>query len=314
MMHYALIAAALFVGGVGASLVGLDFLGVALYPIPVLVYAARGFGWRAAGLIACAAAVAAVVPQTTQAVAYYALFAATGVPLGLGIARRWTYGWTVAAVTASVYAVVASSVVVGWDAWLAQGNAWYTAWIAEVQKQASASEEVMAAQVRVFTWMRDHWAAISVGLLLWPLLVEVCVVLSLASGWLQRRYGLPGVAGTFRTMRTSEWLVWAVIALAGLFYADSRWPEFGLKTPTWNTALALAAVYWMNGVSIMLHAFSALQWRPVLYVPLVVLLVWSGAAPMLCLAGLFDTWGDFRRVFDAIAAARKRMEESDDGP
>jgi hypothetical protein len=313
MLNYVLITGALFLGCVGASALGLNSLGAALFPIPVVVYLARRRVNRALGLIGCAAAAALVSVGTFGATVYYALIAATGIPLGIGMVRRWSYGWTVTATVVFAYVVALGSIGFAWEQWLRESQLTYDALIAEIQHQAPQPDDVNAAAlVGNVTWLKGHWAEIGLGTMLWPLLVEVCIGLSLVSVWLRRRFGVTGVRGSFRAMRASEWLIWAVIAVAALVFLDRQWPGTVLHVVSWNTAVALAAVYWLNGFSIVLYALDVLRPHALIYLPLGVVLVWFGIHPVLCCVGLFDTWADFRKMLDGVVAARRRRESSDD--
>jgi len=310
MLTYVLIAAALFLGCVGASLVSLNLLGAALFPIPVVVYWVRGRPGRAIGLVAAAGLAALVSMGTWGAVLYYILLAAIGFPLGLGIARHWTYARTVTVAAGFAYVLVAGNLLLAWPDWVAQGGAMYDLWIAELQQQqAGTDREYASALVQNATWLKDHWPELGLGLMLWPILVETCLGLSLLSAWLRRRFGAEGVRGSFRSMRTSEWLVWAAIGVAVLGLIDYRWPGTALRVVSWNAGLALASIYWLNGFSILVYALDALRPHVLLYVPIVAVLVWFGIHPVLCFVGFFDTWSNFRKMLDGLAAARKKMSE-----
>ena len=315
MLYYAMIAGALFLVGTAASLVGLNGISAALFPIPVMLYAARRMNLCALGLTLCAALAAFAAGELPRTALFYALIAASGFPMGIGIARRWTYGWTVLAAAGSVYLVVMCAILTVWPVWLSSVQAWCNLFIEQAKtKAADPTDSLVVAQVQMLTWFRDNWAAVSLGLLLWPLSVQVCLAQSLLTGWLRRRYGIRGLRGTFRTMRPTEWLVWVTIIVAVLFMVDRQWPDMGLRVPVWNTGLGLAAIYWLNGASILLYAFAVLRFSPFVSATIVLLLIWAGLHPVLCLVGLFDTWLAFRKVINRIAEVRRQLEQSGDEP
>ncbi|MCX5757699.1 MAG: DUF2232 domain-containing protein, partial [Candidatus Hydrogenedentes bacterium] len=240
------------------------------------------------------------------------LITAVGFPLGIGIGRRWTYGWTVAAVAGFAYLVALGSVVNAWDAWIAQAQVVYDALLAQVRSQAPTGQEGAELLAQNVGWLKDHWPQLGVGLLLWPIVIEACFGVSILSGWLRRRFGIEGVRGSFRTMRVSEWLVWLVILVAAVCFVAYRRPDAMLRLAGWNAAVALAGIYWFNGVSVLVYAIDALRPQGLLYLAIVVGMVWAvleGFHPALCFVGLFDTWADFRKLADRLAAARKRREE-----
>lgn len=313
MRSYLLIAAALFMGGVGVASTHASFVGALLFPIPVALYAALGWPVLATGLVLAAGLGGWVATGVVGEGVHCGLITAVGFPLGVGIGRRWTYGWTVTAVAGFTYLVVLGSIVNAWDMWIEQARAVYDALLSQLQSQAPASPEGAELLVQNVGWLKDHWAQLGAGLLLWPVIVEACLGVSIIGRWMQRRSGLEGVRGSFRTMRISEWLVWLAILVAGLCYAAYRSGNVPLGLVAWNAAVALAGIYWFNGFSVCAYAIDALRPQGLLYLAIVVGMVWAvleGFHPALCVVGFFDTWADFRTLADRWAAARKRREEA----
>jgi len=312
MRNYVLITTALFMLCAGASLIGLHPLGAMVFPVPIVVYVARRYVERGIGLVACAVLAGFVSTGSAKVSLYYGLVAATGFPLGIGMARQWTYGWTIVAVAGFAYLVVVGNILNAWTDWQEQARQTYDLLANQLQYESSQSDSDNAvSMVRNIVWLKDNWTAVGIGLLLWPLLIEASVGLSLFSLWLRRRYGIEGVRGSFCTMRTSEWLVWAVILVAVLCFADYRWPGTVLRTISWNAALALAAIYWLNGLAIAFYVLDAARQHMVLYMAGILALVWFGMSPMLCFIGLFDTWSDFRKKIDLFVEARKQRNNEE---
>ncbi len=313
MLKYALIVGALFVGCLGASAAGLFVLGVALFPIPIASRIVHREEGRAVGMLAAAALAVWLGGAAPTGVVLYTLLASVGVPLGLGVSRHWTYGRTVSLVAALVYAVLLTAFLLKWADWLTQSQyAWDL--LRDQLKSASseANSESAAAMIALTEWMKDHWAFVGLGLWLWPTLIASCFGVSLVSARARRLLRLEGVRSSFREMRTSEWLIWAAIASALMCFADFRWPDLGLRVVSWNAAVALAAIYWLNGLSVFAFALDMLKAHLLLFMSLIFLFVWAMPHPLLCAVGMFDTWADFRGRMRAIAAAQKQREESDD--
>ena len=105
MRNYLLIAVALFLGGVGVSSANATLLGALLFPIPVALYAAMGRSALATGLVLAAGLGGWFATGVAGAGVHCGLIAAVGFPLGIGIGRGWTYGWTVATVAGFAYLV-----------------------------------------------------------------------------------------------------------------------------------------------------------------------------------------------------------------
>jgi len=311
MWSYAFTWGSLFSGGVLASVLGLAVLGMALFPVPVAAYWARRQREHSLGLVVCAMLVGLAGHGSGMAMVYYGLVASLGLLLGQGIAVGWSYGWTVAVVVAAAYGLVAGHTLLFWEAARAQARAGLDSWSAYLAQQVDVAEEgPQALMLEQIAWLGEHWAEVGLGLMFWPVLLAACAGLSLTASKLRRLDGAPALRGSFREMRTPEWVIWAAIVLAALWFVDRTWPSGLLRLGAWNAAFALSAVYWLNGLSILAYAFKALQ--PSLFVAgaVVVVLFLFGVHPVLCFVGLFDTWGDFRRSVARLAAARKRAQQA----
>lgn len=315
MIGYTLITGALFVGAVVVTRLGMGSLAAALFPIPVAVELARLRAGRALGLVFCAVLAGWIGLHSALAAVCQGLIAAVGLVLGLGVVRGWTYSRTASLAALLMAASVLSGIVPVWTHWKAATDAAWDSWIVvqlEAQEQAGAASEVAARQLDVLKWLKAHWAEMGLGVMMGFGAISACLGLSVTAGILRRRYGIRGLRGSFATARVSEWLVWAVIALAAVWFADERWFGASLRVLTWNTAAALAAVYWLNGLSALSYALSVLRPNVFVYVALVFLLVAANMHPMLAMVGLFDTWGDFRRTADTLAEKKRRMMEGTD--
>ncbi|MBN2308816.1 MAG: DUF2232 domain-containing protein [Candidatus Hydrogenedentes bacterium] len=340
MMLYAAIWLALLALSGGITLVaGPNALGFAIFIVPVAVYMARGRRWPAAGLVACAglAALLAILGRgallrlfapsgepwlregTVQGSLltglYFALEAGTGLILGVGLARRWPYGRIVALVTTVCFSVALVNDVLAWDVWKAQAEASFEAFGAQFRRMAQepGAGEAAARQLDAWTWLQGHWPYLAFGLNLSIILCAACVAVSLTAKLARQAFGGPVPTGSFREMRPSEWLVWAAIAVAVLWFVDQKWPSDPVRMIVWNSAIGLGAVYWLNGLSLFLYGVRALRPNMLVYAVVVLAMVYAGLVPVLCCIGLFDTWGDFRRKVDALVAARNAQNGPGDG-
>ncbi len=313
MMMYMLIAGVIFVGSMLALLTGPTPVAAVLFPIPVALYVARHQMGRTLGLIACAVAGAVATVAGGEfafwtkgaAVAQCVLLASAGVPLGMGIARKWTYGWTLTATAAVAYVGVLCGIAFVWSEWQAVPQ---KATDIIVSSQASAQDATWDLVVQNTKWLKDHWLDVSFGMFAWPLAAGLSISISMVAARTREKFNLDGLRGSFREMRVSEWLVWAAILVAVLWFVGSHWPGTVPSVLTWNAAIALAAIYWLNGLSILVYGYQML--RPNLFFCLVVLwlLILTGVYPALCLLGLFDTWADFRKTVDRIVTAVRNAQ------
>jgi len=315
MLTYLLIAGALFVVCATASSVGLTMYGAALFPIPVGMYAARGEKGRALGLVACALPAALMALEPGAALVSYLWMALTGLVLGLAIARHWTYGRALLAGMVLVTGATLAETVAMWPEWVRVCREACDAFIANVSAQATgANQENAQALVRHVTWIRDHWPEVGLGITFWTLLVHVGVALSLIQAWARRGNGATGLRDWFGSIRLPDGLVWAVIAVALLWFVEQGRPETVNRVLMWNGALSLMAVYWLAGLSVAAYWMQVLRPHAFVMLAAVLLMMSLWVHPMLCMVGLFDTWGDFRRVADQIVAARKKRRDEMEQP
>lgn len=314
-----LAAFGLFAGLVGAVAVALSWLGVhttgmAFFPIPVAL--CIGWGWygRAAVLLAVAVAAPLTVPALwsldgAQVALRCLLVAGTGVPLGLGLRRRWAYGW-ILTVTAGYLAVLFGMVLaVHHDAWQA-GAGQLLAALEEsaAQRVQSAGPEATGRFQQGLVWIRQNWTSLGYGLVFVEVVLGAALFQWLAAWLIRSREGQAGPRNPFRSMRVPEWLVWAVIGCAVLGFWDHFRDVPWARHVSWNTLIGLAAIYWLNGLAVVVY--TARVWRPsplmVFLVVAFLLIAMSAVHMMLVSLGLFDTWGDFRQKAAVLAAARRK--------
>lgn len=264
-------------------------------------------------LVRGASGTAAVGFSTGQLLAYagasgleHLVFACTGLVAGAGIARFWPYGRIVYAATLFLFGLMALFVALTWTAWAGQIDLMFETLTIGLHDQAKRSGVgSIQGVINKLTWIRDHKAALVFGCSFAATIMASCAFVSVSAYVLRRRYGYAGPSGSFVDMRPSEWLVWGAIVAALLCFAYQRWPHPAISFVAWNGALALGAVYGLNGLAILIYGIQAFRPGLLLFVLFLFVLVNVGAVPMLILVGLFDTWGDYRRKIDAILAARQ---------
>jgi len=256
------------------------------------------FGTRrtaaAYGLIAAAVFGVTIVRFSIVFAAYYAIVASLGICIGFGARRGWTYGKIVTVCTVLAFSLALGAALATWEDWSQEGQRIYEQWTAMIAASADNGSDTMADTREQLAWLlRDHWTDIGLGMTFASTLIMVCLAVSGSAKRLRGRYNTAGPVGSFRDMRTPEWLVWVGIVAALLWFLDNQRPDMGLRPYVWNTAAGLAAVYWLNGVSIAFFA-AALSGTPMAYTVAFVAAVLCGAYVVFFL-GLFDTWVDFRR-------------------
>ena len=232
------------------------------------------------------------------------LIASMGVPIGLGTSRGWTYGRVV------VTTIGAFSVAVG--AYLAACWASFNriidsmiAWFAEQLnlQAAEMGQELVDEQIAGLRWFGENKFALAVGIEFAVYLMLTCILVSITVAILRRWFADPGPVGSFRDMRPPEWLVWTGIATALLWYVEHRYGGIELRFLTWNVAVGLSSIYFLNGCAVFVYGLSVLAPGLFLMVLLVFMFVLSGLYPALSMIGLFDTWANFRVRMDRLAQA-----------
>ena len=305
--------------GAGLFCAALSWAGanpVAPLPLALLVavYWATGRHGLGGVAIACAILIGAGVSLRVQAGLFYGLFVLAVAVLGLGIRRQWTFGVLVAAVAAWMFGAFAALLVfhLTWNGWTRQAAASYEMLVAQARNTAGAAADQQAAH-EAFRWMLvEHWADVSVGLMFGSFLVCAALAAGVTSAWVRLRHGLPGPRTAFGMMRPPEWLVWPAILCAVLWFVEQRSPNDVLRAVTWNAAIGLAAIYWLNGLSIVVYAIRRMQPHVFVVVALVVFLTYAGGW-LLSFAGLFDTWWELRGRVDRLVAMRDKLREGPGG-
>jgi uncharacterized protein YybS (DUF2232 family) len=132
-----------------------------------------------------------------------------------------------------------------------------------------------------------------------PALVAMCAgfgaLLNLAAFWRmggRKRLNYP-LFGDLARWATPEWLIWVLLAAGfGMFV-----PVPALAVAAMDAFVCVAAVYFCQGLAIMAFYFKALAippWvRGLIYF---VTIIQPVLAALVCAAGIFDLWVDFRRL------------------
>ena len=281
------------------------------FALMVAVYWATNRTWLGGAAIGCAVVLGAFVTLRVQAGLFYGLFLGAGVLLGAGIRREWTFGSLVATVTAWTFGVFAAFVafLLTWPGWVRQAASSYEALVVQAREAAETAGAQQENALKVFRWLLlDHWADVSLGLMFASLLVCAASATGVTAVWVRLRHGLPGPRTTFGKMRPPEWLVWPTILCAVLWFVEQYAPNALLQAVTWNTAIGVAAIYWLNGLSLVVYTVRRLQPHVFVTIALVLVMMYAGVW-LLSFFGLFDTWWEFRAKVDRLVALRDKLRE-----
>ena len=307
----------LFLAGILLQGLGGVPLAMAIFPVPVAVLWVRGRHGAAAAAAVCGAC-SVLVGQTLMAsagdgvvLACAALaVAGLGAPLGEMIRRGRSFGQCVTLLAAVTYGLAVFEAAVQWDEFRKVWTIASNQFIAELEKSAGEANPV----TELMRLVDVHLPYVFFGMQFTGVLLVVVLQVAAVFRWLradpEAAAALP-LAGKFQMMRPPETLVWLAIAAALLGLADYQWPNEVMRFVSWNTGVALAAVYWLNGVGIALCAMEAFGLRPPAAWGLLGLMMLIGLHNGLAVIGLFDTWFDQRLGVLRFAAAWRDRNRGD---
>lgn len=291
------------------GLVPVSVAGLLAAPVPIAGAVARGRPLREwAALLAATALAGGLGSRALSGAAILLVAGSLGLPIGRGVRRNGSYGRSVAVVTLLMFAALAGTMVGAWSE-LGEAVAQSRDELGRALDEAGGDERAIRLLERQ-VWVTDHWPYLLFGVAFAIALFAGCAMVSAARQWIARRHGLAG-AGSFRTMRPPDALAWLVILMFALWYADYRSPSETLRYVAWNGAIALAVVYWVNGLCVLAFTLRALRPHPLIGMMLIAISLLL--LNLLTVVGLFDTWGDFRpRIARRLAGERPRGDGSDD--
>jgi len=287
-------------------------LAVGLIPVSAACFLVLAAHFRLLGQTRYAVAVSIVsfgLPLVLLNSLVVALACAAGAAMGFVVAalveRQWSFGWRLALMTGLAYVAIAGAMLSAWPELRHNNTIFINARIAELNAQS----EVPTQWVEMFRWSDLNYDNIALGSAFGSVLIIVAVALSVLDRWSRGpeeiRRGRPS---GFQRARVPDWVVWVAIATALLWYADYRWPHPALRAVSWNLAIGLNCLYWLNGVSVLLFGMTMLRFRFVGVFLVLSGLIVFGFWPLLGVFGLFDTWFDFRMRARRVAMLRRVVE------
>ncbi len=296
LAHAAVLCATLFLLGGLVPVVG----GVLMLcaPAPVLIYGLNNDRpyWRIAVVLGLAGAVIAAAAGPLQSLGFAATLGLATVLMAVLLRRQWSCEWIVFVCTAAVWAVLAAA----FTAWAGSPAAMahqlhefvatamsHSANLYEKLGMSQAQSRELSDQVLEITTRLSPALSAMVGAL------AVLVNLGLVARWLgKERLGYQLFTGLV-TWRTPEWLIWLLLAAGfGMFI-----PLEPARLAATNGFVLISAIYFCQGLAIMAYYLQMLAMprivRGTIYV---IAMLQPVLAALVCLAGIFDMWIDFRRL------------------
>ena len=286
---------------------GFPWPAMTLYPAMAAYYCVQ----RKYGVVATVVFCAFIMPLLLATPSVLSLMFMMAALFGVVLARRLKTGMSLG-VSIAVVSIFAYLLILGYTAlsWPAFEVEWRTALdVYKTQIQTEKTSENQEIVLGLLNWMDEHWLHISFGMLFGIVIVFAVFANTLVYRKLAYQGWIASENYMFSRMRVPEHLVWLAIALAGLWFVDSRWPNDAVRFLSWNGAIALAVVYWINGLSIFVFAVTVLQVKPWLVGLILAAAFVFNLQYSFAIFGFFDTWWNFRLKLRQLADARKQPEK-----
>ncbi|MGH7837291.1 MAG: DUF2232 domain-containing protein [Candidatus Binataceae bacterium] len=297
MLRAGLTSAVMFMAGALVPVLG--SIALVLAPAPVLgcTVGFRNGLWRAAAVAAGATALLTLVGGREAGAAYFATIGVSSVVICFMLERRRPLEQIVAVSAGSILVVgaLAALAFVGSPEALARGlhdN------LLQVMTRTEKLYSVAGLDTALTPDLRLRIVNATVRLM--PALTAISAALmalaNLAVFWRisgrQQRIGY-ALFGDLALWSTPEWLIWVLLITGfGLLI-----PSAPLSTAALNCFVCVAAIYFCQGLAIMAFYFRVLAMpsfaRGLVYV---ITFVQPVLAILICGAGVFDLWIDFRRL------------------
>jgi uncharacterized protein YybS (DUF2232 family) len=291
----ALSAALFLLGGVIPVLGAMVML---CAPAPCLIYALGrpGAFWRTSVVLALILAAISVVAGPLEGLGFALSFGLAMVLIVVMIRRQWAFELIVFAITTAMMLALTAALTVWAGSTTALARQIHDS-LAAAMSHADGFYEKLGMSVSESKEVANRVLEITASLApaLGAMLSAVMVLLNLGLVW--RWLGKEGVGyqlfGGLTTWRSPEWLIWLLLLTGfGLFIPL----EAGRIVAT-NGFVLIAAIYFCQGLAIMAYYLQMLSMpvivRGTIYV---IALLQPILAALVCLAGVFDMWIDFRRL------------------
>jgi uncharacterized protein YybS (DUF2232 family) len=296
MIRAAALAGALFLAGGAIPIVG----GVAMLfaPTPILIFAVGRPGpmVRAAVAVVLAALLVTAGAGAMAGGGYLVTFGLATLIITWMIQQRRPFELIVAAAAGSILVAAAAAALLATGSPDALAHAMETSLAAGLTHGEQLYRALgMPSVVPADTRSEILGLTIRLSPALATLLAALCVLLNLRVFWRwSGKQRLPYLLfGDLLRWSAPEWLIWGLIATGfGMLVPIAPVSDIAL-----NAFLCVAAVYFCQGLAVMAFYFQMLAVpsivRGVIYFVSVVQPV---VAAIVCIAGVFDMWIDFRRL------------------
>ncbi len=263
---------------------------------------------KAWGVALLSGATATVMMFSLTQGVFYVAATSMGCLLGALMERNWSYGRRFAVLSGLASSLVAVVMAVTWKQLRKDTTIFMNARIAEFEAQGDTSEQWL----EMFRWYDVNYAYIGFGSVVASVLLLVAFLLCVVDRSQRSVSERPRRTTGFQRMRLPDWMVWVAITVALMWMADYRWPNDLLRVISWNAAIIVTCVYWLNGLAILLYTLTILKATALASFVIISGMILFGLMHLLGLVGLFDTWCNFRIRVRRVAMLRSVAYRSED--
>ncbi len=292
----AVLSAALFLAGAVVPVLGAPAMLCA--PAPLLIYSLGHLRpwWRIAAALTITLVTVGLAAGPVQGLGFALSLGLATVLIAMMLRRQWPFELIVACAAAAMLAAVTAALVVWAGSPAALAKQLHNAVAAAMSHSAGLYEKLgmsKAESLEISEEVLQVTARMAPALGAMLAALTVLVNLGLVSRWLGKEKLGYQLFGALVTWRTPEWLIWLLLATGfGMFV-----PLAPARMAAANGFAVVAAIYFCQGLAIMAYYLQMLAMprivRGTIYV---IALLQPVVAALVCLAGVFDMWIDFRRL------------------
>jgi uncharacterized protein YybS (DUF2232 family) len=296
LIRAAVLAAGLFLLGGLVPVLGAPAMLCA--PAPILIHALgrQRSALRVAIIFALTLALIGVAAGPVQGLAFALTLGLATVLIAVMVRRRWPLELIVFAATAAMLSAVGVALLIWAGSPAALIRQLHDSVAAAMGHSAGLYQRLgMSESDAKEIGERTLQVTMELAPALAAMLAAATLLLNLGLLWRwlgKEKIGYQLFAGLV-TWRTPEWLIWLLLATGfGMFI-----PLPGAWTTALNGFVFVAAIYFCQGLAIMAYYLQKLAMpRFVRGTVYLMTLLWPILAALVCLAGVFDMWIDFRRL------------------
>jgi uncharacterized protein YybS (DUF2232 family) len=267
-------------------------------PVPILIHVlgrSRPYRRLAAALVLTLILIG-MVAGPVQGLGYGLSLGLATVVMTIMLRRQWSFELIVFATTAAMAAAAAAALLIWAGSPAALARQIHHS-VASAMSQSALMYEKLGMSQADSKQIGDRVLDVTERLL--PALaamlgaLAVLVNLGLVARWLGKEKIGYQLFGGLVTWRTPEWLIWLLLASGfGMFL-----PLEAVRLAAINGFVLVASIYFCQGLAIMAYYLQMLAMPRVVRGTIYVIALFQPVlAALVCLAGVFDMWIDFRRL------------------